>query len=57
MALYTWVHYSTFVKITTVSVPKMLYMFNLMKESEQQQFYAQITAKMAEKGFQFDNVY
>lgn len=35
----------------------MLYMFNLMKESEQQQFYAQITAKMAEKGFQFDNVY
>lgn len=28
----------------------MLYMFNLMKESEQQQFYAQISAKLAYKG-------
>lgn len=50
MALYTWVHYNTFVRITSVSVPKMLYMFNLMKESEQQQFYSQITANMTEKG-------
>ena len=50
MALYTWVHYNTFVRITTVSVPKMLYMFNLMKESEQQQLYAQISAKLAYKG-------
>lgn len=43
MALCTWVHYNTFVAHATVSVPKMIYMYNLMKESEQQEFLERIT--------------
>ncbi len=44
MALCTWVHYNTFVKMTTVSVPKMLFMYKLMKESDQEEFLRQIGA-------------
>lgn len=44
MALCTWVHYNTFVKMATVSVPKMIYMYKLMKESDQQEFLKQIGA-------------
>jgi len=43
MALYTWVHYNTFVKMATISVPKMLYMYNLMKDNEQEEFLSKIT--------------
>jgi len=42
MALCTWVHYNTFIKMATLSVPKMLYMYNLMKESEQQEFLGKV---------------
>ena len=49
MALCTWVHYNTFVKMATVSVPKMIYMYNLMKESEQVELLEKIT-KLAAKG-------
>ena len=42
MALFTWVHYNTFVKMATVSVAKMIYMYSLMKESEQKEFLERI---------------
>lgn len=38
MALCTWVHYNTFVKMTTVSVPKLVYMYKLLKENEKEEF-------------------
>jgi len=41
MALYTWVHYNTFVKMATVSVPKLIYMYNLLSEAEQKHFWEQ----------------
>lgn len=43
MALATWVHYNTFVKITTVSISKLLYMFQLLGEEEKKQFLETIT--------------
>jgi phosphatidate cytidylyltransferase len=43
MALCTWVHYNTFVKMATISVPKMIYMYNLLKEEEKVEFLEQIT--------------
>ena len=42
MALFTWVHYNTFVKITTVSVAKLLYMYRLLGDDERQQFLEKI---------------
>ena len=42
MALCTWVHYNTFVKIATVSVPKMIYMFHNMNDIEQREFLMKI---------------
>ena len=42
MALCTWVHYNTFVKMATVSVPKMIYMYKLLKEDEKQEFLDRI---------------
>jgi phosphatidate cytidylyltransferase len=38
MALCTWVHYNTFVKMETVSVPKMIYMYNMLSPQEQVEF-------------------
>eukprot|EP00525_Craspedostauros_australis_P004374 CAMPEP_0198113734 /NCGR_PEP_ID=MMETSP1442-20131203/5332_1 /TAXON_ID= /ORGANISM="Craspedostauros australis, Strain CCMP3328" /LENGTH=232 /DNA_ID=CAMNT_0043770905 /DNA_START=32 /DNA_END=730 /DNA_ORIENTATION=- len=38
MALCTWVHYNTFVKLATVSVPKLIYMYSLLSQPEQSQF-------------------
>ncbi|KAL9188108.1 hypothetical protein ACHAXT_006486 [Thalassiosira profunda] len=43
MALATWVHYNTFVKITTVSVSKLLYMYKLLGEEERRDFLEKIT--------------
>ena len=43
MALATWVHYNTFVKITTVSVSKLLYMYKLLGEEERKQFLEKIS--------------
>jgi len=43
MALATWVHYNTFVKITTVSVSKLLYMYKLLGDEERKEFLDKIT--------------
>ena len=43
MALCTWVHYNTFVTMATVSVPKMIYMYKLLKESEQEDFLRKVS--------------
>uniref|UniRef100_A0A7S0KWZ6 phosphatidate cytidylyltransferase n=1 Tax=Asterionellopsis glacialis TaxID=33640 RepID=A0A7S0KWZ6_9STRA len=42
MALCTWVHYNTFIKMATVSVPKMIYMYKLLSPSEQMEFLEKI---------------
>ena len=46
MALATWVHYNTFVKITTVSVSKLLYMYKLLGEEERKEFMDKIATQM-----------
>jgi len=38
MALCTYVHYNTFVKMATVSVPKLVYQYKLLPELEQAEF-------------------
>ncbi|CAB9501589.1 Phosphatidate cytidylyltransferase 1 [Seminavis robusta] len=43
MALCTWVHYNTFVKIATISVHKMTYMYNQLTEEEKREFLESIT--------------
>lgn len=50
MALCTWVHYNTFVSMATISVPKMLYMYNLLNENEQGEFLRRITELSRENG-------
>ena len=40
MALYTWVHYNSFVKFSTVSVPKLAYLYTLLSEQEQEELLA-----------------
>jgi phosphatidate cytidylyltransferase len=47
MSLCAWVHYNTFVKMATVSVPKLVYMFNMMDDSEKKDFYKQIQEIMS----------
>lgn len=42
MALCTWVHYNTFVKLATVSVPKLVYMYQMLSTEEQQAFVEEI---------------
>lgn len=42
MALCTWVHYNAFVKIATVSVPKLLYMYSLLSDDERLEFIEEI---------------
>ena len=44
MALCTWVHYNTFVKMATVSVPKMIYMFNSLNDAEKKEFMEKIVS-------------
>lgn len=39
----TWVHYNTFVKLTTVSVSKLLYMYKLLGDEERREFLEKIT--------------
>ena len=43
MALCTWVHYNTFVKMATVSVPKLVYMYHMLSENERRAFVEEIT--------------
>ena len=42
MALCTWVHYNTFVRLATVSAPKLLYMYNMLSEEEKRVFIEEI---------------
>ena len=42
MALYTWVHYNAFVRLSTVSVPKLVYLFSLLSKEEKEAFMRQI---------------
>merc|ERR1712038_780903 len=50
MALCTWVHYNTFVKMTTISVHKMIYMYEkTLTESEQKEFFRKIVELETEK--------
>ena len=38
MALCTWVHYNSFCRMTTISVPKLVYHYNMMSVTEKKQF-------------------
>jgi phosphatidate cytidylyltransferase len=38
MALCTWVHYNSFVKFSTVSVPKLTYMYSLLTDQQKMEF-------------------
>jgi phosphatidate cytidylyltransferase len=44
MALCTWVHYNTFVKLASVSVPKLTYMYSLLSEQEKKDFLLSISS-------------
>lgn len=44
MALCTWVHYNTFVKLATVSVPKLTYLYSLLTDQEKDEFLLKIAA-------------
>jgi phosphatidate cytidylyltransferase len=43
MALCTWVHYNTFVKLATVSVPRLTYLYSLLGEQEKKEFLKSIS--------------
>lgn len=43
MALCTWVHYNTFVKIATISVPKLTYMYNQLSDLEKKTFLESVS--------------
>lgn len=45
MALYTWVHYNAFVRLSTVSVPKLVYMFSLLSEEQKDEFLLAVVGK------------
>lgn len=49
MALFTWVWYNTFVKLATLSVPKVVYMYSLLDESEKAEFLNSIMEQGARK--------
>lgn len=49
MALYTWVHYNTFVKLATISVPKLVYMYSLLSDQEKKEFLESIAAPVKGK--------
>lgn len=43
MALCTWVHYNTFVRMATVSAPKLVYMYDMLSEEEKRVFIEEIS--------------
>jgi phosphatidate cytidylyltransferase len=47
MALCTWVHYNTFVRMATVSVPKLVYHYNMLTFAEKQEFLQEIVPSAA----------
>jgi predicted CDP-diglyceride synthetase/phosphatidate cytidylyltransferase len=44
MALCTWVHYNTFVKLATVSVPRLTYLYGMLSDREKVEFLRSIAA-------------
>jgi hypothetical protein len=46
MALYTWVHYNSFVKFSTISVPKLTYMYSLLSEQQKADFIRIVTTNL-----------
>ena len=52
-ALGVWVYYNTFIKMTTVSVSKMVYMYNLLNDQEKRKFLEII--KKERKQLQIDS--
>jgi len=50
MALCTWVHYNTFVKIATISVPKLIYMYNQLNYLEKKEFLESISLAAGKRG-------
>jgi phosphatidate cytidylyltransferase len=46
MALCTWVHYNTFVKLATVSVPKLIYMYQMLSDTEKKAFVESLRKTM-----------
>jgi len=42
MALCTWVHYNTFVRMATVSAPKLVYMYSMLSDEEKRVFLESI---------------
>lgn len=46
MALCTWVHYNTFVKLATVSVPKLIYMYQMLSDAEKKAFVESLRKSM-----------
>lgn len=49
MALCTWVHTNSFVRVHTISIPHMLYMFKLLSDTEKDEFYQAIKQLMDAK--------
>jgi phosphatidate cytidylyltransferase len=45
LALYTWVHYNTFVKLATVSVPRLTYLYSMLTDKEKKEFLKAITVE------------
>ena len=46
MALCTWVHYNTFVKFRSISVPKLTYMYSLLSDQQKAEFLRIITSPL-----------
>jgi phosphatidate cytidylyltransferase len=52
MSLYTWVHYNAFVKLATVSVPRLTWMYSLLTDQEKEEFLNAISTS-SNKGASF----
>ena len=55
LALGVWVYYNTFIKMTTVSVSKMVYMYNLLSDQEKVEFLEVI--KKGRKSLRVDDFF
>jgi phosphatidate cytidylyltransferase len=52
MALCTWVHYNTFVKLATVSVPRLTYLYGMLTDQEKVDFIKSIANPKAKIRFE-----
>lgn len=53
LALYTWVHYNTFVKLATVSVPRLTYLYSMLTEQEKKDFLSAIGVEIVRGKLRF----